>query len=140
MRRRLVSFHSMIAGTPPEIGTNEARLANPGPEFHWYNLLLLTTRRAAAPSCNDRISFSVSDPMLESAPISPCRETPCFDYGSPPSTSRPTRPAIWGLTASNSTSRALWPFSAVQAPRFIIKPPLALLTKYCKDLHRYCTK
>jgi hypothetical protein len=109
VRRRLDSFHSMIAGTPPEIGTNEARLANPGPEFHWYNLLLLATRLAAAPSCNDQIS-SVSGPMPESAPISPCREDSfCFDYGSP-STSRPTRPTIWGLTASNSTSRHYGPF------------------------------
>ena len=132
VRRRLDSFHSMIAGTPPEVGTNEARLANPGPEFHWYNLLLLATRLAVAPSCNDQIS-SVSGPMPESAPISPCIEDSFVSITDPhPRLGPPVRRSgVLPLQTLRPGTMALFSALLVQAPRFIVTPPPPLVRVPC---------
>ena len=123
----LVSLYDRRA--PPEIGTKGSEVGEPRPGFHWYNCSLLTSRWAAALSAMARKILSLSDPivrMLESAPpASPCREKLLVSLTDSHPLPRSTRPAIWGLTASNSTSWHYGPFQrpSALAPRFVFGIP-----------------
>jgi hypothetical protein len=54
--RRVVSFHSMIAGTPPEMGTKRSEVGEPRPRISLVEFAPTNHQVGGCTECNDRIS------------------------------------------------------------------------------------